>query len=404
MGVFHTEGYGRFKVSQDWSQSIFKGDPDYTLSAGTGAVNTQMIIPIASTTVTVESTRQSIGVFTDPTVPTKKVFGEQRVGSNAAAGARVFMKNIIFPSDKSHYFLGFMLTRVNSGAAASTVNYGTFGVTTIDLRTYQNGFPLTANYGPFSLLSGYNSDRTLASVFNNRAATGVTIDFTAPVYIEVEVDIPNKIFRVWANDMLVQDATWLAAWSTILNKGIAMFWGAMQTAANLNLDSFLVGDMYLVDANDSVFPTVRLGPTTRVVGDLPTADVQAQWTRPEGFSSNAVVVGQGLDGGKDSPDYIFADGAGTTDVYAAPNSSVGADAGSVYAMTLRVKQANFAAPARNMGALIDDGVNRIVKPNGTVTAGNGFSINKAIFVSAPDGGSWTAVKAKNSRFGVTVIS
>lgn len=113
-------------------------------------------------------------------------------------------------------------------------------------------------------------------------------------YLEVRIS-PNEV-SVWIDDVfvmqkLVGPPTETVAWifENNANAGSASGGTNMSGAPG----RWQIGNMYVL-FNDGVAPTVRLGPTTRVIGSRPDTDVDVRFIRPSDAPTNASVAAQDL--------------------------------------------------------------------------------------------------------------
>lgn len=102
-----------------------------------------------------------------------------------------------------------------------------------------------------------------------------------------------------------------------------------------------LGNMYYLLV-DGVAPQVRLGPTTRIIGQRPDTDVDVRFLRPAAAPSNAAVAGQDI---TDSPPWqLQSTTVGDFDTYSAEDETTG-DAirtmAQVHAVTVKVLASNL---------------------------------------------------------------
>lgn len=111
-------------------------------------------------------------------------------------------------------------------------------------------------------------------------------------YMEFRID-PGSV-SVWIDDTFVmQKSVSLLAQSVafMFENNINAFAGGTNMSGNPG--RWALSNMYFM-VNDGVAPTVRLGPTTRVVGSRPDTDIDVRFVRPIAAPSNASVAAQDL--------------------------------------------------------------------------------------------------------------
>lgn len=146
----------------------------------------------------------------------------------------------------------------------------------------------------------------------------------------VEFRYYKNELRVWLDDVLVLQKTLAFATDTIEWR---MYW----VQAGSMTAQYAIGNLYVL-VEDDVMPNVRLGPTTRVIGRRPNADVQAQWIRSAG-ASNAAVAGQ--DTNALPTNVLQTDTVGSTDFYSPATDAATAAASLVHAVTTRAWVGNI---------------------------------------------------------------
>lgn len=111
-------------------------------------------------------------------------------------------------------------------------------------------------------------------------------------YMEVRID--NATVSVWIDDQFVmQKAVSLVPQSVAFIFENNINAGAGGTNMSGNPGRWAISNMYHM-VNDGVSPTVRLGPTTRVVGQRPDTDIDVRFIRPVAAPTNASVAAQDL--------------------------------------------------------------------------------------------------------------
>lgn len=226
------------------------------------------------------------------------------------------------------------------------------------------------------------------------------------IYLEVEVDTVNNLVRVWVDDLLIIDTAFDPGILALAKAQYDAGWGLMLSRAHgstsANIPTCAIRDFYNL-AVDEVAPFQRLGPTTQVIGELPTGDAQAQFTRPGGYDSNAAVAA--LPVVPTPTDYLTGDSVGQEDRYTVADSVVATAASQVYAVGVKTQVANYAAAAHEMGATVGDGSDFETISMGSVAPGIGFTNKAAYFATNPASEEpWTPQEAADAEFGLKILS
>lgn len=136
-------------------------------------------------------------------------------------------------------------------------------------------------------------------------------------YLEMRID-PGAV-SIWIDDVFVMQKVISLVPETIafcfennLNAGA----GGTQLIGNAG--RWALGNMYYV-FNDGQAPTVRLGPSTRVIAQRPDTDVDVRFIRPAAAPTNAAVAAQDL---VDSPPWqLQSTNIGDFDTYASQDAT-----------------------------------------------------------------------------------
>lgn len=154
-------------------------------------------------------------------------------------------------------------------------------------------------------------------------------------YVEFRYDPATGDIRVWVDDSLVlnyvKEIPSHHVVSFIMRSGLSPLFGADPRIQ--------FGNWYIL-SEDGIAPTVRLGPTTRVVGTKPASDSGPNdFERPSGFSSNAEIAAQPYD---ENPTTVLrADEKGATEFYKTTQSNDVATAQLVHAVAVRSTMSNL---------------------------------------------------------------
>lgn len=108
----------------------------------------------------------------------------------------------------------------------------------------------------------------------------------------LEVRIAATEVSAWIDDVLVMQKQ-----VGVIPETVAWIFENNINAGGTNMSGlpgrWAISNLYVL-ANDGLGNTVRLGPTTKVYGARPTADVDVDFIRPNGYTSNAQVAAQDL--------------------------------------------------------------------------------------------------------------
>jgi hypothetical protein len=165
----------------------------------------------------------------------------------------------------------------------------------------------------------------------------------------VEYRIADNEVKVWIDDVLVLQS---AVSMTPECIGFTITQNTA-TAPNTMLQGaagrWAISNWYNL-VEDAQAPNVRLGPTTRVIGVRPTADVDVDFSRPAGPTSNAAVAGQDL---VDAPLYsLQSSTVGDQDIYSTSSDSSTASGALIHAVTTKVLASNLESAAHTIRPLI----------------------------------------------------
>ena len=164
----------------------------------------------------------------------------------------------------------------------------------------------------------------------------------------LEFRISDGEVRVWLDEVLVlQHLTSLTPESIIFRflTNSATATASMAGAAG----RWAISNFYVL-SEDERAPNVRLGATTRVIGVRPSSDVDVDFQRPAGFTSNAQIAAQSIVA--NPPLSLQAVAVGDQDVYAAAGDISTPNAKLVHAVATKVLVSNLEATAHRARALI----------------------------------------------------
>lgn len=440
MGIIFTESFqrfntGTFDVAGAGPVRPIQTDPEWREIAGysniadtlNGAYNTSV-------------TYATIGIYADPVISYKK-----RLGLNIDPPTSTHNYNVdyvlerVFPAPKTKYVTGF-LVRIPAGATMtanpSTVyaeGYGfefcaagraRLGLTTTQQPMYAlvggNGISGQSAFGADSWgrpTVAWGSMNSAQSSLNNGVTfrmkgvtdpngAGIKLQYDTDHFFECEIDTAAQTIKVWVDDVYAGQATWNATYDAPFANGfqIRIFRGS-STAQGWTIQNggVYISDIYCVDMNDGQVPNTRLGKTTRVMGESPDTDVSIQFTRPDGFPSNADVINDPIVNNATPTQFLSGDGAGAEDMYRTANSMVTNFAGSVYGVTLRARYANASGSSHTLAITTDDGV-KTENSLGNVAAGSGVLMKSIVLNKTPSGTTWTPAKAAALKYGFKIVN
>lgn len=344
-----------------------------------------------------------LAVAADPVYASRNCLTVDARTPVAGQGARV---GFPFTTPRSHYIFGFRVRVGRSSPAGSALLF--IGPESLS----------KASSTASTLVGASPSDPWMAllriDLFTGAVETGVSGSYVASsytytedsdIFLEVEIDTDDNLVRVWADDLLIVDSAFgvgvLAAAKAVYDSGPGIMVGRY---GSTTLPIASIRDVYCLEV-DAVAPFLRLGPTTQVIGEVPTDDADVDFTRPGGYASNAEVAA--LPVVPSPPDFLTADQVGQTDFYGVTGSEVAAAASQVYAIGVKTQVANFAAAAHTIGAVVRSGVVPVTgtEPLGAVSPGTGYVNRSAYFAENPDTlAAWTPQEAADAEFGLTVLS
>lgn len=163
-----------------------------------------------------------------------------------------------------------------------------------------------------------------------------------------EYRLTDTEIRVWLDDTLV-----LQAVVQVIRDAVAinMFnGGAVNGSSGVSgvPGRWAIGNWYNL-LEDEIYPNVRLGPSTRIIGSRPTADVVAEFVRPAGAPSNASVARQDIVANPTQS--LQASAPGVQDVYTGTDTAT-STASMVHAVAVRVMAASLDATPHTLRPII----------------------------------------------------
>lgn len=163
-----------------------------------------------------------------------------------------------------------------------------------------------------------------------------------------EYRLTDTELRVWLDDTLVLQVAIQVIRDAI---GIVMLNAAPANGSSPMAGAtgrWAIGNWYNL-LEDEIYPNVRLGPSTRIIGSRPTADVVAEFVRPAGAPSNASVARQDIVANPTQS--LQASAPGVQDVYTGTDTAT-STASMVHAVAVRVMAASLDATPHTLRPII----------------------------------------------------
>lgn len=437
MGLIHTESWQRFPINAPMT-AVYKDGAALDAATNYFLTEKEYVVRMASFTQPITTANQTYttayrtpAIVVDPIEPDKQRLqwpGNNSNSNMASTNNTVVELTYNFGQERTHYIVGF-LVRAEAGTqkrsqrttAVDTAQALSIAPPLADRYSNNNTYlayvmPNTVN----NILSFHTSmTQTLTptsqqSMFtykptwtfgNTLPAVPIPSEYDTDYFIEIEVDTVNKVLNIWKDDVLVAQPVWRDNPYNNLRNGIS-FW--MASAANgggyyfgSTYGALMLSDMYIIDCNDGIAPTTRLGSSTRVRGEAPNVDVDIDFTRPDGYDSNAAVVSQKVVPGNPTV-FLQADGDNATDIYKTDSSNIGQYAGKIYGVTIRTRSANASVSPHNMAIITKDATTENETDIGQFGPTDGFKSGKVVLAKDPSGNEWTVPNAANLQYGLRV--
>lgn len=394
MSLKLTESWIQFGVATWFSSGV--SFPSVSALPLTWSPNLWKVAMKASSTT---GAYKGMAVIQDPVFPSR-VRLRMDSGSYSSSTYAGPMALYVLDTSAGKRRFGFLL-RVLSSAVANQVAFGPGNAGTGAAVSHPAPVSL---YACVSFYKAANSTTVQLSHGARGTATALsyTLNTDTDYYVEVEMDTSAGTYRVWIDDYLIIDASMAAAAKTAMLASWGWSVGGYGGGNFVDIKPccYLSDIYYLMD--DGVTPSERLGKTTRVKGELPSADVSVSFDRPTGFTSNFDVVNDGISSAGDPAAYLTGSGVGATDVYAVPLDTYAAQ---VYAVQVKAIAANFSSAEHRVDAVIKDGNgNTQAATLGTLAGGAPFTPLSAIFTVAPDGSAFTPQNVASANFGYTIAT
>lgn len=271
-------------------------------------------------------------VTNDPIVPERTVLAASVSGTTAQYYNAAVARELPFTRDP--IVIGFSLF-IPQGFTPGTQQSGSLFAVHASYRTS----PLT------TVTDLLNIDHSLSISSGGQYQSAFKPKTGVLNYFEIRLDPYNsKELRAWMNDALVAQRPLSGTFGAFIFR----FFVYQSWSAN----GWCLGNLYVL-VEDGIAPTVRLGPTTRVIGRRPSQDINVAFVRPSDASSNSEVVAQDL---KSIPDRsLQSEQAGSSDIYGVPTSGAINSAPLVHAVGVKVYGANLDAVDHSISPLLVSG-------------------------------------------------
>ncbi|ECE9169468.1 hypothetical protein EWK14_23225, partial [Salmonella enterica subsp. enterica serovar Stanley] len=229
-------------------------------------------------------------------------------------------------------------------------------------------------------------------------------------YMEVEWLADTKTLNIYLNDEIVSTRTNYTA--NDMSYGLILMCEHYvgQNTSGTPFFGFELRDMYLQkivsDADQ------RLGSSTKVYAFNPVTDDAVQFTRPDGYASNASVVQTPIANGGITPTpsvaaaILGADVVGQQDLYNIDISKVSTRLASIEAVNVRTMARNPLLGNRQSAAIAKSGATQTQSENtSTLEQGGLWRFNTLQMVSDPaDGARWNLTKLAGLKVGTKFVA
>ncbi|EHN0609718.1 hypothetical protein KHG39_004686, partial [Salmonella enterica] len=232
----------------------------------------------------------------------------------------------------------------------------------------------------------------------------------AEKYVEVEWFADTKTLNIYMDDELVSSRTNYTAFQMSYGVILMQEHYCGNQFSTTPFFAFEVRDMYiqriLSDADQ------RLGSSTKVYAFNPVTDDVVQFSRPEGYASNAAVTltpigSQGISPNPSTAAAILgADVVGQQDLYNIDISKVSTRLASVEAINVRTMARNPLLGNRQSAAIAKSGSTQTQsEQTSKLEQGGLWRFNTLQMVSDPaDGSRWTLAKLAGLKVGTKFVA
>lgn len=437
MGLIHTESWQRFPIDQVMVANSSSGAA-LAVASNYFLTEKEYVVRLASNTQAITTanqgstfTRRTVVTVADPVEPDKQRL--QWPGNNSLAIVSSTENSVVeltynFGQERTHYIVGFLVramagTQKTSFPTTSVESAQFLSIATPLAERYTNATTFLAYVLPNPINNVMTMHTSLQQVvaptvqqsqfavkptwtFGNVLPTvPIPSEYDTDYFIEIEVDTVNKVLNIWKDDVLVAQPAWRDNPYNNLRNGISFWMGSAVNGSGYHYGNtygaLMLSDIYIIDCNDGIAPTTRLGSSTRVRGEGPNVDVDIDFTRPDGYASNAAVVSQKVVPGNPTV-FLQADGDNATDIYKTDSSNIGQYAGKIYGVTVRTRSANASVSPHNMAIITKDATTEKETDIGQFGPTDGFKSGKVVLAKDPSGNEWTVPNAANLQYGLRV--
>lgn len=206
----------------------------------------------------------------------------------------------------------------------------------------------------------------------------------------IETDIDRC--RVYINAVLVGDFTYTPTFS-----GFSLLSQASNNVIRTYSSSF--ANVYCLGLDST--HTGILGPKTRIVEVAPSGDVEANWIRSAGFSSNAEVLQKLYSSTNET--YVYT-GETVSDFYASPNTA-GVNATAVYGVAFKTLAMTMGEGTHKIASATRYGGSDGVGPTSyTLTLSTLKPLTLDASVNPSTGVRWTPTELNTANIGMKLVS
>lgn len=212
-------------------------------------------------------------------------------------------------------------------------------------------------------------------------------------YFEIEVDIANKVVRIWANNelQLTVDVS-----ATTLPTVYNIVWGQVGTAPDAGVQ--LLDDFYVIDGAGTT-NTARLQPI-EVTTRAPTADITTEWTIVANGANPAptthYAVAAQLQPNAANKPYLQSNTAGATDLFR--SNTVLPTSNQIFAVSVLAFARKGDLDNRALGLLVQPSGGQETEVQLALT--ETFKYYQATFEAVPGGGTWNNNNVESLQFGI----
>lgn len=283
-------------------------------------------------------------------------------------------------------------------------------------KSYRVGFRIMAT-AP-SLASGFY-DLSFSNIANTPTEffrDAIWLDnalYGKPLYYEIEYDNSTNIVTLFRDGVQVAQKDMS---ETRLRGGFAIyteiFYSGTLASTGLTERWFSMSDMYWQTLESEA--DVALGPGTVVAAARPDSDDVVEFSRPDGYSSNAQVVSAnttGTSAGYIAPNsegrFLSGESAGMQDLYNLNLTNVSSVLASVEAVSVRTVAYNPGTAPMTFGVIAKSGAVQVEPAEPMQVNANepSYVANATVLTSDPsDGARWNLAKLANLKVGTRFIS